>query len=409
MKRFNITLLLATVVMFLVNTCYAQTWNKKSDFLGGEVHSAYSFGLNGKIYVGGGELSSGNRTSNFYEYDPATDKWTQKSSLPGGSMAEGVAFTINGKGYIGLGKAGTTYSKSLWEYDATNDTWSQKADMPYFSGVFRSRSFVVNSKAYILVGTSSNFVAQNDMYEYDPATNTWTQKANYPGDLRPDLPFTFAIGNKGYVASGEVNKVGGGGREMTKKVYEYDPTTDKWTPKADFSGDPRHMGVAFVYNGMAYCGLGTYRDASFQSVYLDDFQVYNPTTDSWSSAAAYPAGKLRRATATVVGNNAYVGTGDGPGTSKSWYEYGLPLSITSLGTSNNLAVYPNPSKGLLTLNQKGIEHQKYDIYNTQGQIVKSGNIPANKTIDIKSLAIGTYILQVSTKKELLKAQIMIND
>jgi len=41
-------------------------------------------------------------------------------------------------------------------------------------------------------------------------------------------PFTFSIGNKGYVGTGD----GYGGYVTT--FWEYDPSIDVWTQKADF-------------------------------------------------------------------------------------------------------------------------------------------------------------------------------
>ena len=44
----------------------------------------------------------------------------------------------------------------------------------------------------------------NDFWEYDPTTNTWTQKANFGGTPR-DGAVGFSIGSKGYIGTGEIN------------------------------------------------------------------------------------------------------------------------------------------------------------------------------------------------------------
>ncbi len=408
MKQLKLTILITIIAnMLLINT-HAQTWNKKADFTGADRHGAYCFALDGKVYLGGGEVG-GNPSSDLYEYDPANDSWTAKNGMPQG-MTEGIAFSINGKGYVGLGKStsSTSYLKGLWEYDTANDSWTPKAELPFPSGVFRSRVFVVNNKAYVLVGTSSNFVAQNEMFEYDPATDKWAQKANYPGNVRPDLPFTFAIGSKGYVSCGEVLQ--GGTRKVINKTYEYDPAADSWIPKADFPGDARHMGSSFVYNGKAYCGLGTYRDASWQSVYLDDFYAYDASTDTWSPIPAFPSGKIRRGAVATTSTNAYLGTGEGPGTSKSWYEFGFPLSINNIYTKkeiNTLQVHPNPSKNIITVNLDNAHGSKYAIYNSTGQVITKGSI-SNNTINVSALADGMYLLEVQKGELLLKSHIAIH-
>ncbi|HEY4799723.1 MAG TPA: hypothetical protein VII99_11650, partial [Bacteroidia bacterium] len=51
------------------------------------------------------------------------------------------------------------------------------------------------------MGLDSNNVYLKDLWEYDPTLNTWSAKANFPGTGRFGA-IAFGIGNFGYVGTG---------------------------------------------------------------------------------------------------------------------------------------------------------------------------------------------------------------
>jgi N-acetylneuraminic acid mutarotase len=62
----------------------------------------------------------------------------------------------------------------------------------------------------------------------------------------------FVIGNKGYAG------LGGSSPDIVKKdFWEYDPATNKWTAKADFTGKERVFSSQFAIGTDGYVGLGT--------------------------------------------------------------------------------------------------------------------------------------------------------
>lgn len=68
---------------------------------------------------------------------------------------------------------------------------------------------------------------------------------------------------------------------------------------------PRDWAVAFVIGDNAYLGTGE----SGTSNYLNDFWQYNPTTDSWTEVDSLPASSRELAVGFAIGNKGYVGTG----------------------------------------------------------------------------------------------------
>ena len=182
------------------------------------------------------------------------DTWTQKADFGGSARCASVGFSIGSKGYIGTGSAdGVTPFQDFWEYDPAADTWTQKADV---GGLPRMLAigFSIGSKGYIGTGSRNLFPAAADAYkdfwEYDPTANTWTQKADFGGEGR-QYAAGFVIGNKGYIGNGETaNSI------TFKDFWEYDPTTDTWTQKADISAPIRAFPTTFSIGGKGYFGTG---------------------------------------------------------------------------------------------------------------------------------------------------------
>ncbi|MFZ7183886.1 MAG: Kelch repeat-containing protein [Bacteroidota bacterium] len=143
-------------------------WTQKDTFPGPSRREAFTWSINGKIYLG-----CGNRGANCYrdlwQYDPATDSWLQRTDFPGNNWNQYAAFTYNGKGYIvfGYSNCGSSSSSTqFWEYDPQTDNWNQLADAPFVSIV--SRGSVLGDKVYFLDASGAW------TYSYDFTTQTWS-------------------------------------------------------------------------------------------------------------------------------------------------------------------------------------------------------------------------------------------
>jgi len=68
---------------------------------------------------------------------------------------------------------------------------------------------------------------------------------------------------------------------------------------------------------------------------------------------------------------------------------------TTQPVKNEIRVYPNPVKGILHID--GFTGTKYTLYDMRGVVVQMGAI-TNKTINIESIAVGVYILEVDGVK-----------
>ncbi len=415
MKNLFRTISFVLVITSLSINANAQNWTSKANMPEAR-EGAVCFTIGSKIYWGGGTATTQTDVKrDFYEYDPATDTWTKLADMPEERLW-GISFSIDGKGYVGLGKTSGsgsgTYLQSLYEYDAATDKWTQKASISAPYGLVSSSVFVVNGKAYVLGGTNSNFASFGTLYEYDPLSDQWATKSPYPitnqGSNWVRHAITFGMGNKGYIVSGEIRKASGAGTEFTKKSFEYDPATDTWSPIADFIGDGRAAGAAFVINGTSFCGLGYSKDASFNNVFYKDVFSYNAGSDQWTTVGTFPGDGRVLASVSVINNKGYVGGGSKlqTGHFNDWHELTIPNAISNYYQEAQLTTYPNPASDKIYINTS-TDYTTYTIYSVDGKTVANGNIK-NNAISIASVPNGQYIVELKNNMQAQRGLITIS-
>ena len=224
--------------------------------------------------------------------------WTQFAASPTG-RSSAFGLSIGNKGYVG-GGIGTTTGDDFWEYDPASNKWTRKADFP---GGLRlwAISFSIGNKGYVgsgLLARGQGNPVPLDFWEYDPSTDVWTRKADLP-----EKPFTanattaFSIGDKGYVgiSCGEV------------QLYEYNPDTNRWTKKATLPGDNRFGSIGFSVGGKGYIGLGIVRGGGRETV-MSDIWEFDPAANTWTRKGDFP-GPRAEAVAFGIGDKGYVTSG----------------------------------------------------------------------------------------------------
>jgi N-acetylneuraminic acid mutarotase len=292
----------------------AQTgpWTQKNDIgftapngpVAGSATTGFGIGSAGFVAAQAVQASGDSLKNYFGQYDPATNTWTQKALY--GGVRGGASFTIGGKGYM----AGAAATGSLWAYDPATDTWAQLADYPAF-GHQPGFGFSINNRGYIGSGLSQNIYLK-DFWQYDPVADTWTRKADQPGMPRTEA-IAFSIGNKGYWGTG-VNFQNFNNPTSYNDFYEYDPTTDAWTQKANVGGSVRAAAVGFSIGNMGYVGTGTGQVDVSNGIpnypFLKDFWQYDPSADTWTQKADYGGGPVEVAVGFTILDKGYIGSGD---------------------------------------------------------------------------------------------------
>ncbi len=249
-------------------------------------------------------------------YSSYSQDWTQKTSLPAPARYAGIAFVVNNKAYAGLGvNASAVKYHDIWEYNPATNSWTQKSNYPG-TGMYACTAFSINGKGYVCLGgdATSNTNGTNQLWEYEPTTDTWTQKANFPGTARYGAS-CFVIGDTAFVGTGSYCNP----NDYLSDFWMYVPATNAWTQLTNYPGGHRNHGNAFAIQGYGFLGTGLINN----SVATNDFWRYNKQNDTWTSIAPVP-GQARLGTCSfTIGNKGYVGTGKEVGGIyyNTFYEY----------------------------------------------------------------------------------------
>jgi len=127
------------------------------------------------------------------------------------------------------------------------------------------------------------------------------------GDLQPmRFAMTLTIDNDAFIGLGRVSH-----SACDHNFYRYDPENCTWKREGvEFPGGYREDAVAFVIGNKAYVGLGADLITFGESLWYDDFWVYDHERRVWSSLSFKFPGEARRgAVAFSIGGKGYVGTG----------------------------------------------------------------------------------------------------
>lgn len=182
------------------------------------------------------------------------------------------------------------------------DYWTPKANYPGI-GLGFSVCFSINSMGYVGCGFDSMIGnwTHKDFWEFDPSNNVWTQKADFGGISR-GMAVSFSVGNIGYVGIGFTQ-----GNGALQDFWEYNPSTNMWTQKANFGGGKRFDAIGFSIGNMGYVGFGVNSSGN----YFNDLWQYNPLNDTWTQKTNCPGAARARANSFVIGSDAYLVGGIG--------------------------------------------------------------------------------------------------
>ena len=181
----------------------------------------------------------------------------------------------------------------------------------------------------------------DSVFEYDPATDRW----------RPRAPLPTARGAlAAAVIDGRIYAAGGvdATRRNSDALEVYDPGRDRWEPRAPMPVPRDHLGAAAV--GGKLHVIGGRLDGSYARN-LDAHHVYDPVTNRWTAAPPLPTARSGIA-AAVLGSRLFVFGGEAPtGTFGQVEVYDLTVSRWSA-----LAPMPTPRHGLTAIAFEGRIH-----------------------------------------------------
>ena len=235
---------------------------------------------------------------------PASNTWLTKRDMPFGRLDLTTAVVPNASGQSilyaigGSGEHGFSLD-SVHAYNVATNTWNRKASLPTPMHATNGAG-VINGKIYVSGGLYRDEWSHADdlsgiLYVYDPRTNAWTQKAYMPE--YGAMGVTGVIDGKLYVVSTCFEAVPNefyfdtcaaveGGRSWATNFFRYSPVTDRWARLAHPRGE-YHMGG--VLYGKFYVTDGK------------KVEVYDPSTNQWTTKAPGPQGRRDAAVAVLWG------------------------------------------------------------------------------------------------------------
>lgn len=194
----------------------------------------------------------------------------------------------------------TAYSLSLTPV-FSQGTWSPRASLPDTSRAY-GIGFAIGNYGYMGLGTFNGDIyskCYNDFWQFDPSTNSWTQKANFPGKARIS-PAIFVIGNYGYVVTGQESD--SSPPKYTTECWQYNSVTNIWIQKANFPGSARAYDAGFAIGGKGFVGTGS----SYYTNYCRDFWEYDTATNAWTQIADFGGDARLACSGFAVGGSGFV-------------------------------------------------------------------------------------------------------
>ena len=332
----------------------SNTYTKKIDFNG--TNGANPDGsltlFSGKFY-GVTVIGGSNNIGVLFEYDPVALTYTRKRNFNlGGSGNRPVGSLMqssNGKLYGMTSYGGSNDQGVIFEYIPSTGAYSRKIDFnlaPTGSLPTGSLTQFPNGRLYGMTpngGASSLGV----LFEFNPGTNSYTKKVDFAGTTngaKPNGSLTLAANSKLYGMTYR------GGANDAGVLFEYDPITNTYSKKIDFSlsiGAYPYGDLIKGSNGKLY-GMTSQGGAASMGALFE----YDPLTNSYTKkhdfdgalTGAFPKGSLVEAS-----NGKLYGMTDTGGANDKGVLFEYDLSTNSYSKKLDFDGTPtgaNPFSGL---------------------------------------------------------------
>ncbi len=243
--------------------------------------------IGGKIYAIGGINENKEPLNTVEEYNPSINAWTTKMSMP--TARSGCAAAVyNNKIYVIGGTVGGGFLGNNEVYDPQTNTWTTAASMPTARADLCAN--IVNDAIYLIGGkkyaSANPFYVETDVNEvYYPANNSWSTKTNLPKAVQGYA--SAVVGDKIYLIGGAKQPVTLGSLTLVNNNQVYNAATDSWSAAAPlFTGSS--YGSAAATTGylapLAIYYMGGLSGDNFRKT----VEIFNLKNNTWSDVEPMP-------------------------------------------------------------------------------------------------------------------------
>lgn len=331
-----------------VNRLAPNDWRRFRD-MDTMFHSATAFSLFDTVHVVTGDTgyrqAFPRHTQRFHKLDTLNGThasgpgyWIRKKDFGGTGRIGAVSFVLNNNAYVGGGRRierpkewGSHFFdsslKDMWRFnpfgDAGRGIWTQVADIPAVSTVGRAHAvaFVMNISGTGLRGVvGTGYEKKYKIFDSISFKQAYFADFDSATAVNTPLPAFIAKSGANVMSPDEFDLFVG------KDFHRYDPTTNTWSSAAVYnmpaSATPRYGGVAFVLKtdkDKAYVGLGNDGD---DVNFLRDFWRYDPTAfPQWQKMPDFPYTGRSYSVAWSSGFIGIVGMGFDGDATRDFYEF----------------------------------------------------------------------------------------
>jgi N-acetylneuraminic acid mutarotase len=213
----------------------------------------------------------------------AGNTWTVRAPLrvPRAGLK---ATAVNGIIYAIGGHSGPSQIRSTVEaYNPSTNSWIGRTALPEPLEPFGATT--LNGKVYVAGGYLAAGTSKA-LYVYDPSTNRWTRKADLPYRGRFGA-LEAAINGQLYVYLGMTTNPDG--TAGPQRFLRYNPSTNRWI-SLKVPSFARVGGASTVFNGRLYIMGGKLPKGDGVTGQAADVHIYNPVTNGWSKQPFHPGG-----------------------------------------------------------------------------------------------------------------------
>jgi hypothetical protein len=271
-------------------------WELLTQFPGTANSYAYSFSIDGELYILMGQQRCGKLEgkTELWSYNLDLKEWKRRADFPAWYRWGAAYCTIGNRLFFGTGKNyldTRALFNDFWEYNSLTDEWKQLAPLP---GAVRSQAvcFALDDRIFLGCGEGSNGISVLDMYEYHQTTNSWEQIPDVPAASYSYNPMFREFKFEGKLYLHGFRGMGTG----NPNLFELDFASMSWKSK--------EIGLYDEYEFVLYD-----ENRNFFIGHSKLFE-YNPLTDERTYLPShYNVINVSDFTGTLAGNSLLIGLG----------------------------------------------------------------------------------------------------